>query len=157
MTQECTAQIADLVNVDPDDRPFDLLMASFNALDLLSIGLAVTNAFGNLLIANRTAEQILLARDGVELGARGEICFSCPVGSSFLQLLKHITADGPSAAPTPSASFMAVQRPSGKRPLTVLVRHAQGMTVKGAATGRFCWILTSRWLRLRRSCANYSA
>lgn len=40
------------------------MMASFEALDLINIGLFVTTASGYLLLANSTAEQILANRDG---------------------------------------------------------------------------------------------
>lgn len=119
--QEMTGHIVELATHDPNDRPFRLLMASFDVFDLISIGVAVTNSSGHLLIANRTAEQIFASRDGVELNARREVRFSKSDGPSLLQLLRQIHAD-PSTET--NAVIVAVERPSGKRPVTVLLRPA---------------------------------
>src|SRR5437868_8110543 len=51
---------------ETNHRPYHLLMAGFEALDLVNVGVVVTSASGQLLLANRTAEQILKTRDGLE-------------------------------------------------------------------------------------------
>src|SRR5438270_1621676 len=58
---------------ETNHRPFHLLMAGFEALDLVNVGLLVTSATGQLLLANRTAEGILKARDGLELTGGGAV------------------------------------------------------------------------------------
>src|SRR2546422_6289285 len=52
-------------------RPSDLVAAGLEALDSINLGVAVTNAARQLLLTNRTAEQILATRDGVEATASG--------------------------------------------------------------------------------------
>ncbi len=40
---------------ETNHRPYHLLMAGFEALDLVNVGVVVTSASGQLLLANRTA------------------------------------------------------------------------------------------------------
>ena len=108
--------------IDPgNDRPVQLLMAGFEALDLLNIGLVVTNVSGQLLLANQTAEQILDARDGLSVSAAGVLRAAGAGGSALLELVRQAAnpAEGKSDA---KDLVLAVRRPSGKRPLTLLVR-----------------------------------
>lgn len=112
----------------PADGPtFDLLMAGFEALDLVNIGLAVTGAEGNLLLANSTAKEVFESRDGLELTARRTIRTSRRSTPALEDLIKH-------AAKPPSDdmadSILAVQRSSGKRPLTLLIRRVDGTSPK---------------------------
>lgn len=130
-TQACVSEIVGLIDDDPNDRPFRLLMASFEALDLVNVGLAVIDRSGHLMIANCTAEQILAARDGFELTANGEVCFSKHVDPSLQQLVRHIDSTHSSEA-APKSAFVAVTRPSGKRPITVLVRPARGESLSSS-------------------------
>lgn len=125
LTQVCVSEIVGLIDDDPNDRPFRLLMASFEALDLVNVGLAVNDRSGHLMIANCTAEQIFADRDGLELTSSGEVRFSKHVDPSLLQLVRHIDKALSVETATKSA-FVAVTRPSGKRPITVLVRPARG-------------------------------
>lgn len=125
LTQACVSEIVGLMDDDPNDRPFRLLMASFEALDLVNVGLAVIDRIGHLMIANCTAEQIFADRDGLELTPSSEVRFSKHVDPSLLQLVRHIDNAFSSETATKSA-FVAVTRPSGKRPITVLVRPARG-------------------------------
>lgn len=101
--------------------PVQLLMVGFEALDLLNIGLVVSSDSGQLLLANRSAEQILEARDGLEVTGRGMLR-AAGVGSSVLLGLVRVAASPESTESGPKDSVLAVQRPSGKRALTLLVR-----------------------------------
>src|SRR5579864_2143291 len=131
MTQACVSEIVGLIDDDPNDRPFRLLMASFEALDLVNVGLAVTDRSGHLMIANCTAEEILAARDGVELTQTGEVRFSKHVDPTLQQLVRDIDV-ALSSETAPKSAFVAVTRPSGKRPITVLVRPARGESLSAA-------------------------
>jgi len=111
----------------PVGRTFDLLMAGFEALDLVNVGLAVIGAGGNLLLANRTAEQILETRDGVELSARGAIRTSRKCTPALKDLIEQAAKPATEGA---SDSILAVQRLSGKRPLTLLIRSVEGTSPK---------------------------
>jgi DNA-binding CsgD family transcriptional regulator len=101
-------------------------MAGFEALDLVNIGLAVIGAGGNLMLANRTAEQIFEGRDGLELTAQRIIRTTQRSTPALDDLIRQ------AARPTDGTadSILAVQRSSGKRPLTLLIRTVEGAPSK---------------------------
>jgi DNA-binding CsgD family transcriptional regulator len=104
-------------------RPYHLLVAGFEALDLVNIGLLVTSKSGQLLLANRTAELILKTRDGLELTAAGAVRTSIKSTPSLSALMET----GAKAVATGSKdSVLPLRRPSGKRPLTAVVRPVEG-------------------------------
>jgi DNA-binding CsgD family transcriptional regulator len=106
-------------------RSLLLLMAGFEALDLLNIGLVITTASGTLLVANRAAEQILLSRDGLELSDSGVFGAMKGCSNALSQTLQRVAqaARGTSGERAEDA-VIAVHRPSGKRAYTLLVRSA---------------------------------
>lgn len=106
---------------ESNHRPFHLLMAGFEALDLVNVGLLVTSEAGQLLLANRTAERILKARDGLELTAAGAVRTSLKSIPSLNTLMANPGSGGS------RDSVLPVRRPSGKRPLTAVVRSVEGM------------------------------
>lgn len=106
-------------------RPYHLLIAGFEALDLVNVGLVVTSATGQLLLANRTAEEILKLRDGIELGPTGLVRTSLKCTPTLNSLMDTVIRAGGGSRD----SVLPVRRPSGKRPLTAVVR-----AVEGAAT-----------------------
>src|SRR6267143_3866854 len=69
MERECTREIRGALDNRSSTDTTGLL--GLEALDLLSIGLVVSNASGQLLLANRMAEKILRTRDGLELNSDG--------------------------------------------------------------------------------------
>jgi DNA-binding CsgD family transcriptional regulator len=107
-------------------RPYHLLIAGFEALDLVNVGLVVTSVSGQLLLANQTAEQILKLRDGIELGPTGMVRTSMKCTPSLNTLMESVLRAGGSARD----SVLAVRRPSGKRPLTAVVRAVEAATVE---------------------------
>lgn len=106
----------------PTDRPFHLLMAGFEALDLVNVGLVVTNATGHLLMANRTAEQILETRDGLELAPKNVVRTSLKSSPALTTLVE---AAGNARQSETADSILPIRRPSGKRPLTLVIRPVQ--------------------------------
>jgi DNA-binding CsgD family transcriptional regulator len=141
MEEMCIRRIKDLIDDHPDNHPFHLMMAGFDALDLLNLGLAVTDPSGRLLLANRTAEHILEMRDGLQLTSRGVLQSSLYSSPSVVEILERAAK-----ATLPDESddaVLAVQRPSGKRPLTLLVRSARGLSEDGdpATTAALVFIL----------------
>lgn len=130
MEKDYALEIGDLAD-DGDHRSFNLVMAGFEALDLLNIGLAVTSASGHLLMANRTAENILETRDGLELTARGRLRALKGLGSHFTEFLEDALRVGSRRGSQVGDAVLAVPRPSGKRPLTVLVRSVRERSSKG--------------------------
>ena len=109
-----------------DGRTFDLLMAGFEALDLVNMGLAVIGAGGNLLLANHTAKQVFEDRDGLELTARRNIRTTQRSTPALDDLIRQAARPAGGAAD----SILAVQRSSGKRPLTLLIRSVEGASSK---------------------------
>jgi len=102
--------------------PFSrVLSAGLEALELLNIGIAVTNNSRKLLFANHTAKQILFERDGLELAPDGTLSSLKRRSTPSLAELIRQVALAP-AGHEPKDSFLAIRRRSGKRPLTVLVR-----------------------------------
>ena len=106
----------------PEPRPFHLLIAGFEALDLVNVGLVVTSAAGQLLLANRTAEEILKLRDGIELGPTGLVRTSLKCTPSLTSLMDTVIKAGGGSRD----SVLPVRRPSGKRPFTAVVRAVEG-------------------------------
>ena len=107
-------------------RPYHLLMAGFEALDLVNVGLLVTSASGQLLLANRTAEQILKLRDGIELGPTGLVRTSLKCAPSLNALMDAVIKAGVGFRD----SVLPVRRPSGRRPLTAIVRSVEGASAQ---------------------------
>jgi len=115
---------------ETNHRPYHLLMAGFEALDLVNVGVVVTSASGQLLLANRTAEQILKTRDGLELTSTGSVRTSLKSTPSLNALMDAVAKPGNGGA---RDSVLPVRRPSGKRPLTAVVRAVEETPANGDA------------------------
>ena len=114
-------EIAEAVTGEAQDGAFRLLRAGFEALDLLNIGLTVTSSSGQLLLANRTAEEILAARAGLEQSPRGVLQITRS-GKPGIAGLPQVTRTGLSGRTGVNARVLPVPRSGGKRPLTLLIR-----------------------------------
>jgi DNA-binding CsgD family transcriptional regulator len=101
-------------------------MAGFEALDLVNVGLLVTSASGQLLLANCTAQQILKIRDGIELGPTGLVRTSLKCAPSLNALMDAAIKAGAGFRD----SVLPVRRPSGRRPLTAIVRSVEGASLQ---------------------------
>ena len=99
----------------------NLCAAGFEALDLLNIGLVVCSAKGEMLVANRTAEQVLSSRDGLELTADGILSATNDDKDSLIKLVRQVAQSRTGDSASGDRAF-AVRRSSGKRPLTLFVR-----------------------------------
>ena len=82
----------------------------------------VCSAAAELLVANQTAEQILQAHDGLELDSDGTLAIIHGETTSLKNLVRRVaeTTRGHESGSRDSA--FAVQRGTGKRPLTLFVR-----------------------------------
>jgi DNA-binding CsgD family transcriptional regulator len=103
-------------------NPSELVDAGLEALDWLNLGVVLTDSTGKLLLANRTAEQILAGRDGLEVTPGGAIGTANRGGSRALRAAIQQAAQEVS----PSNAALVVPRSSGKRPLTLFLRSVQG-------------------------------
>ncbi|MGC2194947.1 MAG: helix-turn-helix transcriptional regulator [Terriglobales bacterium] len=114
-------------DVHSNGRAPDTLAAGLQALDLVNIGVGVTNGLRQLLFANHTAQQILATRDGLEVAPGGTLDTLKKCCNPPLRALLQQAAQGElRGAPTLRETVLAVRRPSGKRPLTLLVRSLKG-------------------------------
>jgi DNA-binding CsgD family transcriptional regulator len=107
--------------------PSDVVAAGLEALDSLNLGVALTDASARLLLTNRTADQILATRDGLEVTTQGVIrtvkrCCS----PSFRVAIEQAAQGALPGRPSSKNAALVVQRPSGKRSLTLFVRPVQG-------------------------------
>lgn len=109
---------------EPRPHSLRLMMAGFEALDLLNVGLIVTTASGIVLMANRTAEQILEARDGLELTPAGQLRTVPDSGSPLADLLHDALSSSSKGKSHDPHAVLAVPRSPGKKPLTLLFRRA---------------------------------
>jgi DNA-binding CsgD family transcriptional regulator len=117
------------------DHPFHLMMAGFEALDLVNIGVVVTDVSGCILLANETAEQVLDAREGITVSPRGVLRASGACGTALSALLRRFGTPGPRSVEA-SSTVLAVQRSLGKRPLTLLVRAVEDSIQQDASEPR---------------------
>jgi DNA-binding CsgD family transcriptional regulator len=101
-----------------EPQSYQLLQAGFEALDMVNVGLLVTCAAGRMLLANHTAERILKTCDGLELTALGVVRTSLKSTPTLNALIEAAARPGPVAR----ESVLPLRRPSGKRPLTAVVR-----------------------------------
>jgi DNA-binding CsgD family transcriptional regulator len=104
-------------------RSREILAASLKALDLLDIGMAVTNSSRQLLFANQTAEHILVTRDGVEVAANGVVdTLTKACRPSLGEVMREVVRAAISGVSEPKDAILAVERRDGTRPLTLLIR-----------------------------------
>ena len=115
----------DLVRQDEDgcEKSIERLWgAGLEALDLLGIGLVVCEPSSRVLASNRTADDILLAREGLQLNAAGELCItrqSTPALERLFNRTVHAAELGGAGRPR---SAVSVSRGFRKRPLILYVR-----------------------------------
>jgi DNA-binding CsgD family transcriptional regulator len=125
-----------------NSRHLQLFLAGFEALDLIDLGLVVVDAAGRILLANRTADQMIRSRDGLEVTTQGELRARKGCGSSLLELAKAVRAR-PDGKPEKNGAVVAIRRPSGGRPLTLLLRSLESQATTNdtaePATLIFMW------------------
>ena len=105
-----------------------LLMAGFEALEVVNVGLLLVNESSQPMLANRTAEQILAFHDGLSLDQNGSLC----MGKNRDPLFPASSIRDLQVAPQMRNLVFAVERPSGKRPLTVLIHPIRSNAPKAA-------------------------
>jgi DNA-binding CsgD family transcriptional regulator len=135
MDEQFAREITDLLDRHSSNRPFHLLMAGFEALELLNIGLALTNLSGQVLLANRIAEKLLASRDGIALTSHGVLRTLRDSQPSLPELIQQAASCTLPRKPESIEAMLAIQRPSGKRPLTLLVRSAKRSALGADSTG----------------------
>jgi DNA-binding CsgD family transcriptional regulator len=105
-----------------------LLPGMLEAFDLVGVGLGIVDSEGRLLHCNEMAEEILARRDGLEITPSRTLRAGSRNGSVSRGLLEQLRDTTACDAEEPEQiAILAVPRPSGKRPLTLLVRFADSM------------------------------
>ena len=99
-----------------------MLLAGFEALDLLGVGLIVCNVFGQLLVANQNAEQFLASRDGLELNSERVLCAVRPCHPPVEELVQRAASAVLDREIANKDAALSVPRAANKRPLTLLIR-----------------------------------
>lgn len=121
--EDVPATIADI----PDSAELAHLIVP-EALDALNVGVLATDRFRRVVFANRTAQQILMTRDGLQITIEGVLETIRRDGRSTLSDLISIAASPSiSADCLLRSTILAVKRTSGRRPLTVAVRSVKAM------------------------------
>ena len=110
----------------------DLIRAGLEALDLVDVGVVVTDEAGKLLLANHVAGQILEARDGIEVTSSGAVVIATESGFRPLRIPRRKTAEtNLREGQRMGDAVDAAPRRSDKRPLTVLIRSLNPSGVQG--------------------------
>jgi len=117
----------------PPDNVSGLLTAGFEALDLLNIGVVVCGSSGELLVTNDTAQEILRARDGLELDSQGVLCATYQSDRCLSDVIQEVARTARNGASGSIESAFAVRRPSGKRAFTLFVRAVNAKNERPAA------------------------
>jgi len=93
------------------------------AFDLVGVGLGIVDSDGRVLNCNAMAEEILAKRDGLEMTPSRVLRIgprNSAITHGLFEQLPH--ADVPDSREREQVAILAVPRPSGKRPLTLLAR-----------------------------------
>jgi len=93
--------------------------ASF-ALDHVSLGIFFVSETGTLLFANRAGQEILRAHDGLTV-RRGELYASTPAQTNSLREAIKAAIQAGSRPVLSGQPMKTLHRPSGRRPLSILV------------------------------------
>ena len=95
---------------------------ALEALDQLDAGVLLVGPHGAVLHANRAAQLVLTAGDGLGVTHSTLVCARSEDTRTLLKLVSGAT-DAAMEEPSP---MLAVQRPSGRRPLSVVVVPLRG-------------------------------
>jgi DNA-binding CsgD family transcriptional regulator len=98
------------------------------ALDALNVAVFATDISGQLLFANRLAQQILKTRDGLSLTGQGTLeAARANARPSLLELINLAASASASGEASAKDAILIVKRPYGRRPLTVVVHSVRGV------------------------------
>jgi DNA-binding NarL/FixJ family response regulator len=103
-----------------------LYSAVLCALDVLGIGWIACDPSSHVRGINRTAENILKDRDGLELDCDGLLRSTCDENISLAQAVKQAFEPTRFINLKEQDVTLGIRRPSGKPPLTLIIRRVQG-------------------------------
>lgn len=96
------------------------LAVSRSALDQLNYGILFLSASGRVLFANQAGRELLASGDGLHM-SRGELRAATPAHSNRLREAIAIALRTQEGTLTPDRPAVAIERPSARKPLSVLV------------------------------------
>lgn len=102
----------------------ELIGASFQALDLLNVGLIVCNASGQMLFANETAEIILRSQDVLEIDSSRVLRSTNRSGPPLHDIIRQIASSAANGR-TIRDTAISLGRRNGRRALTLLLRSIE--------------------------------
>lgn len=101
----------------------DLVLAGLDALDLVDVGVAITDGHGKVLFTNQVAHKMCKAHDGIHIAPDGALVTSAENGCRPLAVCeRQLSKENRNGVPRMKAGVEAVPRGEGKRPLTIVCR-----------------------------------
>jgi len=102
--------------------------AAMSAFDCIAIGLAICDSTGAVQFLNRTADRIVRERDVLLVTDYGQLDTVAGDAPSLSSLFQNLSPFADTNKGEPRALVTAIPRSSGQRPLTLIVRFAEGPT-----------------------------
>ncbi|MFO8074173.1 MAG: helix-turn-helix transcriptional regulator [Polyangia bacterium] len=96
------------------------------AIDLIPAGIMLTDERGRVFVENRAARKLLEANDGLGLSRDGEITAARPDDTAALRKMLGGAAATGAGRVDGAGGSLSLPRPSGKRPLSVMVAAFTG-------------------------------
>jgi len=120
------------------------LLAGWQAPDLLGIGVIVCDASSRLLIANKTALDILRLQDGLLLSSDGRLCGSEEGAQLVTDIVRRCANEIPTTEKHSNGCFsLKVRTTSGKTPITLLARPFRPPASEGTTSMALVLLLNS--------------
>jgi len=122
---ECTRETVAALARESLAQQIRILTTGLNALAQLHIGLVLCCATGKVIASNAVAEDLLAARDGLELSPEGFLSTTEGNDPPIVEVVRQ-AASGSSRF-TKGTAVLALRRAQGKRPLSIFVRARQNL------------------------------
>jgi DNA-binding CsgD family transcriptional regulator len=125
--------LAGTVNPSCSADTSNLWAATFHALDILGIGLAVCDMCAVVLATNGTAKKILNTGDALQISESGELRTTARNAPAIADALKRLEQAGGNGKPASGANAFLIPRKSGARPITALMRRIDAPPATGSS------------------------
>ncbi len=130
---ECTRETVAALTRESPAQQGRILTAGWSALSQLHIGLVLCSASGVVIASNRIAENILAARDGLELSSEGILCATEGGDPAIGDVVRQAAKGGRSGRLRKDIAVLARRQTQEKRPLSLFVRASQNLLRLSAA------------------------
>lgn len=98
---------------------------TLEALHLLSVGVAMVDARGKILVMNESAKLIVESNDGLYFSELGVIATHNSKNARLQEVISKCVSNKPDKEPR-GMSVLAIARPSGRRPYSVMICPFEG-------------------------------